>query len=130
VDRRSGAAVRLLPERNDHPGRGSLEHDEESDEGPDQGGDERPPLPLRNPAADPQGDPAGRRSHGEGSEVMSELSRKTFLKGGGALIVGFSLGGAALGARAARGTSSVFGGAFPVIDLGQLDCWIAIHADN
>jgi CO/xanthine dehydrogenase Mo-binding subunit len=59
-----------------------------------------------------------------------ELSRKTFLKGGGALVVGVTLGGLVGGKAAARTTKAALGGAFPVIDLGQLDSWIAIHADN
>jgi nicotinate dehydrogenase subunit B len=50
-----------------------------------------------------------------------EFSRKTFLKGGGALVIGFSLAGSALAGKAA--------GADPT-DLGAVDTFIAIHADN
>jgi nicotinate dehydrogenase subunit B len=62
---------------------------------------------------------------------MGELSRNTFLKGGGALIVGFSLASAVAGGKAAARTAKpALGGAYPVIDLGQLDSWLAIHPDN
>ena len=57
------------------------------------------------------------------SALQRELSRKTFLKGGGALIVGFGLAGAGFTARAQAGT-------FPVVDPGQLDSWLAIDADG
>ncbi len=59
-----------------------------------------------------------------------EFSRKTFLKGGGALIVGFSLAGVALSGKAqAAGTSlSPFGS--PFIDPTQVDSWIVINPDS
>ena len=69
VDRRAGAALRLLPERDDDPGRRSAGDDEEPDRGSDPHGDERPSLPLRHLSADPDGDPEGRRGDGEGREV-------------------------------------------------------------
>src|SRR5262245_23581276 len=64
-----------------------------------------------------------------------ELSRRSFVKGGGGLIVGFSLAGSltAIGRAASRRSTqhgSVLGGAFPTIDFGQLDSWLAIHPDN
>ncbi|HZO98563.1 MAG TPA: molybdopterin cofactor-binding domain-containing protein [Gaiellaceae bacterium] len=52
-----------------------------------------------------------------------ELSRKTFLKGGGALVVGFSLAGTGL-ARAAAKVPNL------PPDLTQVDSWLAINADN
>src|SRR6266446_5100428 len=112
VDRCAGAALRLLPERDDDPGRRSAQHDEEPDRRPDPDGDERPSLPLWHLSADPVGDQAGRRRDGEGREVTmtgflheKEFSRKTLLKGGGALIVGFSLGGASLAGKATAADS-------------------------
>jgi hypothetical protein len=57
---------------------------------------------------------------------MSEFSRKTFVKGGGALIVGFSLAGLAGKARAA---DSPFASNGP-FDQYQVDSWITINADN
>src|SRR5262245_30324281 len=61
------------------------------------------------------------------------LSRSAFVKGGGGLIVGFSLAGsvaAVTRAAGARSAKAAVGGSFPVIDFGQLDSWIAIHPDS
>jgi nicotinate dehydrogenase subunit B len=57
-----------------------------------------------------------------------ELSRRSLLKGGGALIVGFSLGGSLLTARA-QAADSPFASNAPY-DPGAIDSFIAIHADN
>jgi nicotinate dehydrogenase subunit B len=56
-----------------------------------------------------------------------EFSRKSFLKGGGALIVGFSLAGAAVagGAPAADNPYASNG-----VDQYSVDSWITINADN
>src|SRR5580700_9842606 len=58
-----------------------------------------------------------------------EFSRKSFVKGGGALIVGFSVLG--LAARA-KGATQLASNAYssPHLDQSQLDTWITIHADN
>jgi nicotinate dehydrogenase subunit B len=58
-----------------------------------------------------------------------EFSRRSFVKGGGALLVGFSVAGAGLGANAAKGADSPFASNGPP-DLGQVDSFVAIHADN
>jgi CO/xanthine dehydrogenase Mo-binding subunit len=59
-----------------------------------------------------------------------EFSRKTFLKGGGALVVGFSALGAGLAGKAsAAGTADDPYGSNP-IDHNQIDSWIVINADN
>jgi nicotinate dehydrogenase subunit B len=50
-----------------------------------------------------------------------EFSRKTFVKGGGALIVGFSLAGAGLAGKAQAAVTP---------DPGQVDSWVIINADN
>ncbi len=55
-----------------------------------------------------------------------EFSRKSFVKGGGALIVGFSLAGSALAGKAAAAPSPA--GFNP--DLNQMDSWISVGADN
>jgi CO/xanthine dehydrogenase Mo-binding subunit len=60
--------------------------------------------------------------------VVTELSRKTFLKGGGALIVGFSLAGAA-SARRAAAADSPYASNGPY-DQYSVDSWITINADN
>ena len=52
----------------------------------------------------------------------NEFSRTTFLKGGGALIVGFSLAGAGLGADAASAQYEP--------DKSQVDSWLTINPDN
>jgi nicotinate dehydrogenase subunit B len=59
-----------------------------------------------------------------------EFSRKTFLKGGGALIVTFSTLGATLGAKAAKAAGNGPFDSFGPYDSQQLDSWIAVHADN
>ena len=55
-----------------------------------------------------------------------EFSRKSFVKGGGALIVGFSLAGSALAGKAGAAPSPA--GFNP--DLNQMDTWISVGADN
>ena len=57
-----------------------------------------------------------------------ELSRRSFVKGGGAMIVGFSLAGSALAGKARAAASPFASNGSP--DLGQVDSFIAIHADN
>ena len=52
------------------------------------------------------------------------FSRRDLLKGGGALVIGFQIGGAAMPAMAARG--DVAGPPDPNL----IDSWIAVHADN
>src|SRR5262249_51652483 len=139
VDRCSGAALRLLPERDDDPGGRSSVFDEESDRGSDPHGDERPSVPLWDLSAHLDGDQAGRRRDGKGRQVVmtglmheKEFSRKKFLKGGGALVVGFSMFGTAQSALAATGatpyaqrTAADF-----LPDQTQVDSWITLNADN
>jgi nicotinate dehydrogenase subunit B len=58
-----------------------------------------------------------------------ELSRKTFLKGGGALVVAFSTAGSALAANG----NTPFNQRGPqdyLPDLTQVDSWITLNADN
>src|SRR5262249_28783019 len=135
VDRRAGAALRLLPERDDDPGRRPTEHDEEPDRGPDPDGDERPSLPLWDLSADSHRDQAGRSCDGEGRQVMTgflherEFSRKSFVKGGGALIVGVSLAGTAGKAAYAAAGPDPFASPGPA-DPNAVDSFITIHGDN
>ena len=95
VDRCPGAALRLLPERHDDPGGRPARDDEEPVRGSDPHGDERASLPLRHLSENPDRDPEGRGRDGKGRCVMTgllhekEFSRKAFIKGGGALVVGF-----------------------------------------
>src|SRR5439155_19746772 len=135
VDRCAGAALRLLPERDDDPGRRSSVDDEESDRGSDPHGDERPSLPLWHLSAHPDGDQAGRRRDGEGREVTmtgllheKEFSRKNFLKGSGAVVVGASVVGAGLAGKASAAARPTLAGYNA--DATQIDSWLAVNADN
>jgi CO/xanthine dehydrogenase Mo-binding subunit len=60
--------------------------------------------------------------------LNKELSRKTFLKGGGVMVVGFSMLGAGLLPGKASAAESPFASNFP--DGGQIDSWVVIHEDN
>ena len=57
--------------------------------------------------------------------LEKEFSRRSFLKGGGALVVGFSM----FGAGVANGAGAA-GGGFPDVDPGQLDSWLKIDSDG
>ena len=57
----------------------------------------------------------------------SEISREKFLKGGGALVVGFSIVGSAL-AGSAKGASARVAAGPP--NANAIDSWVAINADN
>ena len=141
VDRRSGAALRLLPERDDDPGRRPARDDEEPVRGPDPHGNERAPLPLRHVSENPDRDPEGRGRDGKGGCITmtglmheKEFSRKSFVKAGGALVVGFSALGA-LGAGKAQGATgntpfALRGPGDFLPDLNAVDSWIAVRADN
>ena len=59
-----------------------------------------------------------------------ELSRRTFVKAGGALIVAFSTLGAAFGGKAAQAAGGGAFDSFGPYDSQQLDSWLAIHGDN
>ena len=62
------------------------------------------------------------------TEILSkEFSRKTFVKGGGALIVGFSAAGVATGAASAA-TMPTSAGYNP--DLTRVDSFLTVNADN
>jgi nicotinate dehydrogenase subunit B len=60
--------------------------------------------------------------------LKKEFSRKTFLKGGGALVVGFSLAGAATAGKAGAATAPTSAGYLP--DTTQVDSYLTITADN
>jgi CO/xanthine dehydrogenase Mo-binding subunit len=64
------------------------------------------------------------------TDLLNEkrFTRPTFLKGTGALVVGFSLGGSALAGKAqAAGTRGDVAGP---PDATQVDTWLALHEDN
>ena len=60
--------------------------------------------------------------------LKKDFSRKSFVKGGGALIVGMSAAGAGLAGKA-QAADSPFASNGP-FDLQAVDTFIAIHADN
>jgi nicotinate dehydrogenase subunit B len=59
------------------------------------------------------------------SAIEAAFSRRDLLKGGGAMIVGFSFAGAALRALPASAATTV-----GPPDPNAIDSWIALHADN
>ncbi len=61
--------------------------------------------------------------------LKKEFSRKSFVKGGGAMVVGFSVVGAGLGAKVARGAEDPYASMGPYDQLA-VDSWLTIHADN
>jgi CO/xanthine dehydrogenase Mo-binding subunit len=61
--------------------------------------------------------------------LQKELSRKTFLKGGGALVVGFSLAGPLFSPASAQAASDPTDSYGPY-DPEQIDSWLIVHADN
>jgi CO/xanthine dehydrogenase Mo-binding subunit len=56
-----------------------------------------------------------------------EFTRSSFVKGGGALIIGFSLAGAGLAGKA-RAAAPTAAGYLPSIN--QVDSWLSVNADN
>ena len=58
-----------------------------------------------------------------------EFSRKNFLKGGGAMLVGFSVLGAGIGAKAAKAADDPYASNGPY-DQTAVDSWLIIHSDN
>src|SRR6516164_5479894 len=127
VHRRASAAVRLLLQRNADQGRRAAGAESKPHRSTDSHAHERPPLPLRNLSARDEGDPAcGEQNDGSGAMNDTDafcFSRRDLLKGGGALVIGFSIAGSPP-AAAARG--DVAGPPDP----NAIDSWIAVHADN
>ena len=64
------------------------------------------------------------------TEILNkEFSRKSFVKGGGALIVGFSLAGGAVGAKVSKAASDPYASAGP-FDAQTIDAWLTVKSDN
>ena len=61
--------------------------------------------------------------------LKKEYSRKTFLKGSGALVVGFSLAGAATAGKATAATAPATSAGY-LPPTNQIDSFLTIHADN
>ena len=62
--------------------------------------------------------------------LKKEFSRKSFVKGGGAMIVGFSMAGAVVGAKAARSAGIDPYASMGPYDQTAVDSWLIIHSDN
>src|SRR5437660_9489057 len=99
LHRGTGATVRLLLQRHADQGLGTSLEQSEAHPGRDPQPYEWASLPLRHLSAGDEGDPACVHQNG-GSNAMTDIlsdtnfSRRDLLKGGGALIVGFSMTGA------------------------------------
>src|ERR1700728_2211396 len=130
--------MRLLLQRDDHPGGGTSVENAAAHRNTDSNRDERPSMPLRELSARHQGDPPRGGSAMIDTRITtaklapsSLFPRRDFLKAGGALVVGFSmrsfLGGDSLGAQAVAFTR---GGIAGPPDPKQIDTWLAGHADN
>jgi nicotinate dehydrogenase subunit B len=61
--------------------------------------------------------------------LKKEFSRTAFVKGGGAMVVGFSMLGAGVGAKAAKAAEDPYASNGPY-DLQAIDSWLSINADN
>jgi CO/xanthine dehydrogenase Mo-binding subunit len=61
--------------------------------------------------------------------LHKEFSRKAFVKGGGAMVVGLSMLGAGAAAKSARAAEDPYASMGPY-DARRLDTWLAVHADN
>src|SRR5262249_55171940 len=85
VDRSAGAAMRLLPGRADPRRGGAAAKTSEPERPPDRRGDDQP-VPLRHLCARAQRDPRRREK-----ESMNGLTRRSFLKTAGALLLGVHL---------------------------------------
>jgi isoquinoline 1-oxidoreductase beta subunit len=60
--------------------------------------------------------------------LKKEFSRTTFVKGSGAMVVGFSLAGAGLAGKASAAGAPSQAGYNP--SLTQLDSWLRVNPDN
>jgi len=59
-----------------------------------------------------------------------EFSRKSFLKGGGAMIVGFSVLGAGVSAKVAKAADADPYASMGPFDQTAVDSWLIVHSDN
>ncbi len=62
--------------------------------------------------------------------LKKEFSRKSFVKGGGAMIVAFSAVGAGLGGKAAKSAGQDPYASMGPFDQTAVDSWLIIHSDN
>ncbi len=62
--------------------------------------------------------------------LKKEFSRKSFVKGGGAMIVGFSMLGAVVGGKVAKSAGTDPYASMGPFDQTAVDSWLIIHSDN
>src|SRR5262245_41269197 len=147
VDRRAGAAVRLLSERPDPHGEGAARPQSEPDRRRDPRRHGRRAVPLHDVLPDSAGDQARRARSGLGRErcmsdttlqlpraveealrrVNPALTRRGFLASSGALVVTLAAGSLPGGRALAQAVNA---GPYPDRDFLQLDTWIVIHPNN
>src|SRR5204862_1333282 len=111
--------------------------DQEADGDSGSDRDERPSLPLRYLSADRQGCSRGGGRHGRTRCEMThaldthEFSRKSFLKGSGALALGLATGGVANASNNPTAVSRTHLGTLPgPPDPAQIDSWLQVNPDN
>ena len=64
------------------------------------------------------------------TEILNkEFSRKSFVRGGGALVVGFSLAGAGLAGKAGAATAPATSAGY-LPPTNQIDSFLTVHSDN
>jgi len=61
--------------------------------------------------------------------LKKDFSRKSFVKGGGAMVVGFSFLGAGVGAKAAKAADDPYA-SNGTYDQQQIDAWLTVNSDN
>src|SRR5262249_16580815 len=118
LHRGTSGAMRLLHQRHDHGVRRVPLQDQETDRGASEGRARQQSVPLWHPCPHRQGGHARGRCVGEAAMTI-HASRRDVLKGGGALVVSFSLAGA-LGEALGQGAKP--------LALTEVDSFLAIDA--
>src|SRR3954464_11676951 len=132
--RGTGAAMRLLHQRLDHDRCSAARREEEAERSRDQAGARGPEMSLRHACQHSQGGQARRRDDGLREAHMTKIdkpsafSRRTLLKGAGALVVSV---GTPVGLDMMLATRAAFAqGAKPPLLPTELSSFIAINADG
>src|SRR5258708_31478024 len=118
--------MRLLHQRHDHAGRRRPEAQAQTDGGGHQGRAGQQSLPLRHASAVRARDSTRRGGRWTRAPMLqADLPRRAFLKGTGALVVGFTLGWHRTAIGAATPHLGPYG---PAED--EIDSWLAIGEDG
>src|SRR5438132_547831 len=116
LDRRAGAAMRLLPVRPDHAGGGAAGEEPATDARADREPHERQHLPLRHLQPHRARHPA-RLEGGVAMLLETKISRRGFIKTAGALTFSFTFAGQVSKALAQDG-------------VAKFNAWVTIGADG